>query len=69
MAEVSRNLPSGTVNGGPRTADELRKLAAWYRDYAERAGNPAIWEARLRTAEEMEARADQLQVSSRNATQ
>ena len=35
----------------------LRKLAAWYREFAERAGNPAIWEARLRTAEELEAEA------------
>jgi hypothetical protein len=34
---------------------ELRKLAAWYREFAERAGNPTIWEARLRTAEELEA--------------
>jgi hypothetical protein len=27
--------------------DELRKLAAWYCEFAERAGNPTIWEARL----------------------
>jgi len=26
--------------------DKLRELAAWYREFAERAGNPAIWEAR-----------------------
>jgi hypothetical protein len=39
-------------------SDELRKLAAWYREFAERAGNPAIWEARLRTAKELEAKAD-----------
>jgi hypothetical protein len=31
--------------------DELRKVAAWYREFAERAGNPTIWEARLQTAE------------------
>ncbi len=41
--------------------DELRKLAAWYREFAERAGNPTIWEARLRTAEELEAEADRLE--------
>jgi hypothetical protein len=29
---------------------ELRELASWYRDFAERAGNPVTWEARLRTA-------------------
>ena len=40
---------------------ELRKLAAWYREFAERAGNPAIWEARLRTAEELTAEADRLE--------
>jgi len=68
MAEILHRLPSVILNSGPTTAEELRKLAAWYRDYAERAGNPAIWEARLRTAEVLEARANQLQVSSRNAT-
>ena len=39
-------------------SDELRKLAEWYREFAERAGNPAIWEARLQTAQELEAEAD-----------
>jgi Protein of unknown function (DUF2934) len=24
-------------------SNELRKLAAWYREFAQRAGNPAIW--------------------------
>src|SRR6266446_10774268 len=43
-----------------RDADELRKLAAWYRKFAERAGNPAIWEMRLRTAEKLEAEADRV---------
>jgi len=37
---------------------KLRELASWYRDFAERAGNPAIWQARLRTAKELEAEAD-----------
>ena len=40
---------------------ELRKLAAWYREFAERAGNPAIWESRLRTAQELEREADRLE--------
>ena len=40
------------------SSEELRKLAAWDREFAERAGNPAIWEARLRTAEQLEAEAD-----------
>jgi hypothetical protein len=42
-------------------SDELRKLAAWFREFAERAGEPAIWEARLRTAKELEAEADRIE--------
>ncbi len=38
--------------------DKLRELAAWYREFAERAGSPAIWDARLRMAEDLEAEAD-----------
>ena len=41
-------------------SDEVRKLAAWYREFAERAGNPAIWDARLRTAEDLEAQAERI---------
>lgn len=40
---------------------ELRKLAAWYREFAERAGNPAIWEARLLTADRLDAEAEHLE--------
>ena len=36
---------------------KLRELAAWYRDFAEQSGNPAIWDGRLRTAEDLEAEA------------
>ena len=43
---------------------ELRKLAAWYREFAERAGNPAIWESRLRTAAELGREADRLEAGS-----
>ena len=38
--------------------ERLRLLAAWYREFAERTDNPAIWDARLRTAEELEREAD-----------
>jgi hypothetical protein len=34
------------------------ELASWYREFAERAGNLTIWEARLRTPKELEAKAD-----------
>ena len=37
---------------------KLRALAGWYREFAERAGNPAIWEGRLRTAKDLEREAD-----------
>ena len=41
-------------------AQELRELAAWYRNFSERAGSPWIWEARLRRAKELEREADGL---------
>ena len=41
--------------------NKLRQLAAWYREFAERAGSPWIWEARLRTAKELEAQADRVE--------
>ena len=42
------------------TADpsKLRELASWYREFAERAGNPMIWDLRLRTADDLDAQAD-----------
>ena len=39
----------------------LRALALWYRKLAERTQNPDIWEARLRTAEELEMTAQALE--------
>jgi hypothetical protein len=33
---------------------DLRKLAAWYREFANRAGNPWIWEARVIMADDLE---------------
>ena len=37
---------------------KLRELAAWYREFAERSGNPTIWLTRLRTAEDLETEAE-----------
>ena len=37
--------------------EKLRELAAWYREFAERAGNPWVWEARLQLAEDLEKEA------------
>ncbi|HTV89160.1 MAG TPA: hypothetical protein VME41_09100 [Stellaceae bacterium] len=40
---------------------KLRELAAWYREFAEKTGNPSIWEARLRMAEDLESEAARLE--------
>jgi len=37
---------------------KLRELASWYREFAERAGNAAIWDGRLRMAEYLDAEAE-----------
>jgi hypothetical protein len=42
----------------------LRELASWYREFAERTANPTVWEARLHTAEDLEAEADRLDLSA-----
>jgi len=48
--------------GDPR---KLRELAAWYRDYAERANAPWVCEGRLQTAEDLERQAALLEQSRR----
>jgi hypothetical protein len=40
---------------------KLRELAGWYRTFAERTGNPTIWELRLRTAEDLEEAAARIE--------
>ena len=39
---------------------ELRNLASWYREFAEKAALPWIWEARVLRAEDLEREADLL---------
>jgi hypothetical protein len=52
------------------TVEALEQLAAWHRINAEHAGSAWIWEARLRTAEDLERRAADLRIRQRrNATQ
>ena len=41
--------------------DKLRELARWYREFAERAGSSAIWDSRLRTAEQLDAEAEAIE--------
>jgi hypothetical protein len=43
------------------TARRLRELAIWYRAFAEQASNPAVWEARLLTAEDLDAEATRIE--------
>ena len=42
------------------TIKKLEKLAAWHRINAEHAGADWVWEARLRTAEDLERRAAEI---------
>jgi hypothetical protein len=60
--EEYRALMSPGLNNDARTSDELRALATWYREYAETAGNPMIWDYRLTTAEDLERQASDLEV-------
>jgi len=48
-----------------RDPAKLRRLACWYREFAERAGSPAIWEGRLRMAGDLEAEADRMEGTGR----
>ena len=54
----------GISDQRPKGPRRLHELPAWYREFAERAGNPVIWEARLRTAAELEREADRLEEAS-----
>lgn len=42
------------------TIEELESLAAWHRANAEHTGSEWVWEARLRTAEDLERQASDL---------
>ena len=61
-----RHVNVGVAQAHPADAEPtvkaqmLRELAAWYRAFAARAGNPVIWESRLLTAEDLEAEASRI---------
>ena len=58
MEAIHWPASSGLERGrAMQEVDRLRKLAAWYREFAERAGEPWIWQARLETAGELENKA------------
>jgi hypothetical protein len=42
-------------------SEKLRELAAWYREFAEKAASPVIWEARLLMAEDLEREASRIE--------
>jgi hypothetical protein len=60
-------LANGVEKDVAHQPERLRELASWYREYAERTGNPTIWDARIRTAEDLEAEAARLEGASRLA--
>src|SRR5207237_10658827 len=51
----------GRLGATMEDPQKLRELAAWYREFAEKTGNPSIWESRLRMAEDLEQEADLLE--------
>ncbi len=53
---------------GMKTAEKLRELASWYREFADRAGSPSIWDSRLRTADDLDNEAERIEHRSRKPT-
>jgi len=58
---IAHRVGQVTAISDNHSTQELRELARWYRNFAERAGNPAIWEARLHTAEDLDAEAERIE--------
>jgi hypothetical protein len=46
-------------------AQKLRELATWYRGLAAQTANSVIWEARLLTAEDLDAEAERIEHATR----
>jgi hypothetical protein len=45
--------------------NRLRELARWYREFAEKTGNPVIWDLRLRRADDLDAEAERIERAQR----
>lgn len=45
---------------------KLRELASWYREFAERAGNPVIWAGRVRMADNLDEEAERIERNRRS---
>jgi hypothetical protein len=41
--------------------NKLRALARWYREFSEKTQNPAIWDLRVRHAENLDAEAERIE--------
>jgi len=59
---MQSNVATARECAGIPDSEELRKRAAWYREIAERTGNPTIWAMRLHTAEKLEAEANRVEL-------
>jgi hypothetical protein len=59
---MQSNVATTRECAGIPDSEELRKRAAWYREIAERTGNPTIWAMRLRAAEKLEAEANRVEL-------
>ena len=57
---VSTAIDTGLAQGVSEPK-RLRELACWYREFAERAANTMIWEARLLKAENLDREANQIE--------
>ncbi|HVH87445.1 MAG TPA: hypothetical protein VM912_12025, partial [Terriglobales bacterium] len=53
--------PAPMMSDVAQDPDKLRNLASWYREFAEQAGNPVIWESRLFMAESLEREAKRIE--------
>lgn len=56
------------ARGMVKKVERLEELAAWHRAVAERAGSAWVWEARLKTAEDLERQAAGLRVYLKTLT-
>jgi hypothetical protein len=58
---LSWDFPEAQERVEMHDPEKLRELASWYREFAERAGNPMIWEGRLRLAEDLDREAERIE--------
>ena len=64
IADGERGAIAGLLTEAEQALDgqhAMRELARWCRAFAERAASPALWEARLRTADDLDAEADRIE--------